>query len=474
MADVINLGQRVSSVDVSPQFQPYSKVIIHIDDDTVVEVGNNTGRVLEFDNPFGSKEMAQNILNKLSGFQYQPYQADGALLDPAAEIGDAISTATSYGGMYTRSRKFGRLMKADVSAPHDEEINHEFKYESPQERQFTRVTGEIKASIIITNNLIQSEVVNRKSENEELSSRLTQTAESLTTEVLRATAAEGTLSSRITQNADSITAEVDRARTEEGTLSSKITQNAESITAEVTRATKAEGNLQSTLSVQASEIAAKVNASGGVNESGSFSWKLNSSGHRWYANGSKTPVMSITASGLTVNGTVNATAGKIGGFKIGASALQYNDLEYGDTEKSKGIYIGTSGIQLGKSFKVSTSGAVTATNISAENMKLTGTLTIGDSTISADDLRIGAQKSYDNYDSWNGTTSTVDNNGSYWTGGAGGGYAYSAAASSSSSSYPSGFSCGVLWAKVGINVAGTGASWKHVVINGVAINYLGY
>ena len=124
MADVISLGQRVSSVDVSPQFQPYSKVIIHIDDDTVVEVGDNTGRVLEFDNPFGSKEMAQNILNKLRGFQYQPYQADGALLDPAAEIGDAISTATSYGGMYTRSRKFGRLMKADVSAPHDQSVHH--------------------------------------------------------------------------------------------------------------------------------------------------------------------------------------------------------------------------------------------------------------------------------------------------------------------------------------------------------------
>ena len=459
MADVINLGQRVSSVDVSPQFQPYSKVIIHIDDDTAVEVGDNTGRVLEFDNPFGSQEMAQNILNKLSGYQYQPYQADGALLDPAAEIGDAISTATSYGGMYTRSRKFGRLMKADISAPHDEEINHEFKYETPQERQFTRVTGEIKASIIITNNLIQSEVVNRKSENEELSSRLTQTAESLTAEVLRATAAEGTLSTRITQNADSITAEV-------------------------TRATQAEGNLQSTLSVQADEISAKVNASGGVNESGSFSWRLNSSGHRWYANGSKTPVMAITADGLTVRGTVNATAGKIGGFTIGASALQYNGLEYGDTEKSKGIYIGTSGIQLGKSFKVSTSGAVTATNISAENMKLTGTLTIGDSTITADALRIGAKQSYNNYDSWNGTTSTVDSSGNYWTSGASYGHKYGNATSSSSGQYPSFFkasvlSCDAFVCSGGLTVSSLSASWKTKSFydrdgNFVTIQYLGH
>lgn len=258
MADVINLGQRVSSVDVSPQFQPYSKVIIHINDDEAVEVGNNTGQTLEFDNPFGSREMAQNILNRLSGYQYQPYQADGALLDPAAEIGDAVGTATSYGGLFTRSRKFGRLMKADISAPHDEEINHEFKYESPQERKFTRVTGEIRASLILTNNKIEAEVVNREAQGAELSSRITLTATQLSSEIINRQNADSEMSSRITQTANSLESEITNRENADNTLSSRITQTDTKIETEVSRATRAEGNLSSRITQTNTKIETEV------------------------------------------------------------------------------------------------------------------------------------------------------------------------------------------------------------------------
>lgn len=453
MADVINLGQRVSSVDVSPQFQPYSKVIIHIDNDNAVEVGDNTGRTLEFDNPFGSEAMARNILNRLSGYQYQPYQADGALLDPAAEIGDAVGTATSYGGLYTRSRKFGRLMKADISAPHDEEINHEFQFVSPQERKFTRVTGEIKASIILTNNMIQSEVVARRSADDEMSSRITQTADSITAEVVRATAAEGTLSSRIAQNADGITAEVQRA-------------------------TQAEGTLRSSLSIQASEIAAKVSASGG---GGSFSWVLDSSSHTWKSN--NTDVMRISASGLWIKGQVEATSGKIGGFDIGSTALQYNGLNWGDTGRA-GVYVGQSGIQLGEQFSVDYNG-----NVRATNMTLSGTLNIGGQPITADALRQGAQQSYNNYGSWNGATSTVNSNSGYWSGGASYGYNYNNATVRNTNNYPATFTAGLLYSKgqvaadtyvtspegrfTSLRVGGSYASWKTTTIQGQTIHYLG-
>ena len=428
MADVISLGQRVSSVDVSPKFQPYSKVIIHIDDDNAVEVGNNTGRTLEFDNPFGSEAMAQNILNRLSGYQYQPYQADGALLDPAAEIGDAVGTATSYGGLYTRSRKFGRLMKADISAPHDEEINHEFKYESPQERKFTRVTGEIRASIILTNNMLQSEVAERKAQGDELSSRLTQTSNA--------------------------------------------------ITAEVSRATEAEGNLSASLSIQASEIAAKVSANGG---GGSFSWVLDSSSHTWKSNNAD--VMRISASGLWVKGQIEATSGKIGGFDIGTNALSYNGLTWGDTSRNYGAYIGQSGIQLGKNFKVDNGG-----NVTASNMTLSGTLNIGGQAITADALRQGAQQSYNNYSSWNGTTSTVNSNGSYWSGGAAGGYSWNNAQSSSTTSRPNvymrhcdcySFSCyDYVYAANGFRTGYFTATWRTAYVkdqngNNMTIYYLG-
>ena len=158
MSDVISVARRVTSVDVSPQFDNYSKVIIHVSDETAYEVGNDTGRTLEIDNPFGTQQMAEDILASLTGYQYQPYDAQGALLDPAAEIGDAVNMRGAYGGIYTRERTFGRLMKADVSAPHDEEINHEYQYESPERREFSRAIGEVKASLIIANDRIDATV----------------------------------------------------------------------------------------------------------------------------------------------------------------------------------------------------------------------------------------------------------------------------------------------------------------------------
>ena len=124
MSDRVNLLHRVTDLNVSPTFDSYSRVTIHIDDETEISVGDDYGRTLELTNPFGTRAMANRLLTNLRGFQYQPASATGALLDPSAEIGDGISVAGQYFGMYTREKTFSRLMKSDISAPHDEEINH--------------------------------------------------------------------------------------------------------------------------------------------------------------------------------------------------------------------------------------------------------------------------------------------------------------------------------------------------------------
>lgn len=445
MSDSIYIGLNTEALDTSPQFQPFSRVIIHTSEDTSITVGNDSGRTLEFDNPFGTKQMAQDILNRLSGIRYQPYEANGALIDPAAEIGDALETQETYGGIYQRNRVFTRLMEADVAAPQDEEIDHEFEFVPPEERKWERTTGALKASLLITSQEISAEVTRAKSAEENLSSRISVTASEITAEVTRATAAEGEMSSRITQTANGLAAEITnrtnadvtlrasivanttKIETEitnrtnaDNSLSSRITQNANSITAEVTRATNAENSLSASISVQASQIAAKVSESGGGN---SFSWTMNSTSHVWKANGSQ--VMKVSSGGLEVKGKVTATSGKIGGFDIAASSLQYNGLNWGDTDKNYGAYIGQSGIQLGKNFSVTNSGSVTA-----RSLTLQGTLTFLNSdgtvagTISAANLREGAAQAYSGYSGWNGTTATVNSNGGYWSGGAAGGFEY--------------------------------------------------
>lgn len=415
MSDLIELGSKVTTVDVSPAFDAYSKVIIHISDDTQVVAGNDSGRTLEIDNPFGNQAMADQMLASLNGFQYSPYVANGALLDPAAEIGDALNTETSYGGIYTRSRKFGRLMKANVSAPTDEEIDHEYKYESPSERKFKRTVGEVKASILLTNERIDLEVSERKEQGDSLSSQLALTASA--------------------------------------------------ITAEVQRATQAEGNLSASLSVQANNIAAKVSASGGSNSS--FGWSLTNNAHTWYSNNQE--VMKITASGLIVNGEVNAKSGTIGGFTIGASAIYNNISQYGGSQ-TNGVYLGTNGIQLGQNFKVDSSGSVTASSL-----QLKGTITFLNSdgtsagTLSAADLRTGAYQAANNYGSWNSAYSSTSPGG-YCYGGAGGGYSWNNTQNRNTSSLPNVYlnncSCRAMLAS-SFYLGSYQGFWQSVEINGV-------
>lgn len=413
--DLIDIGSKVSTVDVSPPFDAYSKVIIHISDDTQVVAGDDSGRTLEIDNPLGNQEMADRMLASLQGFQYRPYTANGALLDPAAEIGDALSTDTSYGGIYTRSRNFGRLMKADVSAPTDEEIDHEYKYESPSERKFKRTVGEVKASILLTNERIDLEVSERKAQGDSLSSQLSLTASD--------------------------------------------------ITAEVQRAKQAEGSLSASLSVQATEINAKVSSSGGSNSS--FGWTLTDNAHTWYSNSQE--VMRITANGLIVNGEVNANSGTIGGFAIGESAIYNNISQFGGTQ-TNGVYLGTDGIQLGQNFKVTSSGDVTASSLS-----LKGTINFlnadGTSagTLSAADLRTGAYQAANNYGSWNNAYSSTSPGG-YCYGGAGGGYNWNNTKSRGTSSLPNVYlgscSCTSLLCS-SFYLGNYRGFWQTVEINGV-------
>ena len=159
MSDSINILQRAENVEIAPLFNTYSKVILNIDDETQASSGSDSGRTLELDNPlFGSQAVAAKMLQRLRGYQYQPYSAQGALVDPAAEMGDAISVNDVYGGIYTRERNFSRLMITDVSAPNDEEINHEYKYETPTERKLKREMEDVRATFAIQSDRIEARV----------------------------------------------------------------------------------------------------------------------------------------------------------------------------------------------------------------------------------------------------------------------------------------------------------------------------
>lgn len=432
------VGSTPIDVRISPEFDAYSKVIINIgEDDDGNEIsyisGNSTGRTLEIENPWGTQEMADTLLSKLQlrNFQYQPYRATRALLDPSAEIGDGVSVNSIYSGIYTQNITFNSLMASDISAPADEEFDHEFPYVPKEQRQFKRETSYTRSQLKINRDSIEAEVS-------------------------RAIAAEGELGSRITLTASSIESEVKRATEAEGALSSRVTQNADAITA-------------------------KVSASGG--NSSSFGWELTASQWRLFSGGST--VLTADRNGLTVNGKINSKTGNIGGFNIGNTAI-YNNISTFGGSQSTGVYLGTNGIQLGQGFKVAPSGYVEASNLKltggsialgsnfsvdssgnvrANNMTLSGTLNVGGQYISADTLRSGAQSAY--------------NNASYWSGGASGGYSFSNATNSNSGIYPNYFrasqmNCSSLLFFQGYQISRMTTRVKNASGTNIYLYYLGW
>ena len=138
-------------------------------------------------------------------------------------------------------------------------------------------------------------------------------------------------------------------------IRASISIQADRITQEVTERQNQVGELRATLNVQAQQIEAKVSNEGG--NSSSFGWKLTATGWAVYGNGSEK--FRVDKNGAYVNGEIRATSGKIGGFDIQSNYISYNGHTWGGTNTT-GAYIGVSGIQLGKNFKVDMQGNLTA------------------------------------------------------------------------------------------------------------------
>lgn len=292
MSNATYLGRNIRSFKSSPQFDGFSRVVIVVSDEIEYSAGTETGRTLRLTCPWGTPQMAQNILQDVRGFQYQPYTADGAIIDPSVELGDGVTVNNVYGGVYSQAIKFGSLLTATVSAPEDEEINHEYPYKSKPNKEITREAKMLRASLAI---------------------------------------------------------------------------EAEKIAAEVKARTEADAEINSTLKLQAGQIAAKVSKTGG--SASSFGWILTDID--WTIQANSRDILKATKAGLEVYGKITATSGKIGGFDILSNYLSYNNQTWGGTN-STGIYIGISGIQMGKNFKVDSGG-----NLTASSGKFTGTVYAG-------------------------------------------------------------------------------------------------
>ena len=315
------IGQNVMSFDTIPAFEAYGKVRLDIDENQSLFAPQSgydeaTGRELVVFCPWGTQAMANNILTEIQGYAYQPFNADGAILDPAAQLGDGVTVNGVDSVFNAIGTRFSSLCSANISAPQDEEIDHEYPYESKENREITRSIASTKA-------------------------RLTVLSDSITAEVTRATAAEGTLSASIALTAESVTSEVTRATAAEGELSSRITQTADSVSSEVSRATAAEDSLSSRITQTATEVSSKVSKGSIISEINQSAEEIKISADKLTLTGLVTISALGTAGAVTINGgnitadTINANrivANSWGGLNIGGSSSTLASMWLSETK----------------------------------------------------------------------------------------------------------------------------------------------
>ncbi len=204
MSDKLFVGLGVTSVEDNGTLPPISRVTLMVDDNNAITAGDDTGREIIADCPFATQEMVNAILSRLKGYQYHAYTASDAGIDPAVELGDAVTVGGIY-SVVSRIEDDGTGYPS-IAAPGEAELEDEYPSVGPVTQTFNRQISETRSLISKTSEEILLKVEN---ELEGLSSSFSVQLQQIQSQV---TGLNGQVSS-ITQKVDNITLSVSNGST---------------------------------------------------------------------------------------------------------------------------------------------------------------------------------------------------------------------------------------------------------------------
>lgn len=116
---------RAQRATVGNTLSSITQVVLHKMDGNKFTAGP-PGWALNVDCPWATQEMAESILQRVRGYQYRPFSAENAILEPAFQVCDDCG----LGLIYSYRAEFFSGITADVEAPPEEEIAHNYPYPS--------------------------------------------------------------------------------------------------------------------------------------------------------------------------------------------------------------------------------------------------------------------------------------------------------------------------------------------------------
>lgn len=191
-----NIGYAMKTYTDGEQLNGYSRVTINVSDDISYTAGTDDGRTLTLENPWGTPEMAKDILDRVKGMPYKPYDASGAVIDAAMELGDTILLHDNNARVYTLKTNFGGLITAEVSAPGVEELDEETPYKSTTERKIIRQgaqLSQLRTEFQVEADGIKAEVTNIQDAQDKMKTSIEQNATAISAKVSK-TSPEGSTS----------------------------------------------------------------------------------------------------------------------------------------------------------------------------------------------------------------------------------------------------------------------------------------
>ena len=156
MSDKHYIGLDLIEFENTGEHLPVSRVTLFVDDEQSYTAGDDTGKEISAFCPSATQEMADALLQRFKGFKYQSYTASSANVDPAAELGDGAT----LGGVYSLIAQVSDTGTgySDITAPGEAEIDEEYPYVGPLEREFNRKIVQAYSLIEKTSERITLEV----------------------------------------------------------------------------------------------------------------------------------------------------------------------------------------------------------------------------------------------------------------------------------------------------------------------------
>lgn len=147
-----NIRRRLEEYNKQTVLDPYNKVIVWYDDekgfiapaqtngvDNEVVSGNDEGyTTLEIDCPWGTQQMANDLLGYYAGLQYKSYEVSHAAISPAAEMGDIVVFDGHAMPLLEQSVSIGGGYYPDIAAPDDGEVDSEYPYVTRTQKEIER------------------------------------------------------------------------------------------------------------------------------------------------------------------------------------------------------------------------------------------------------------------------------------------------------------------------------------------------